>query len=99
VTGAGRKFVICRGCSLHESINENSVVQPAKSGGPTQDCRSSSVAFEAMPVVSPVGSEANCHPNGNPDDCRRPAAGQLARKIALIGKDEFDKKAQKMKWI
>jgi hypothetical protein len=91
--------VIHRGCSLHESINENSAVQPAKSGCPTQDCRSSSVAFEAMPVVSPVGSEANCHPNGNPDDCRRPAAGRLARKTAQIGKDDFDKKTKKMKWI
>ena len=90
--------MICRGCSLHESINENSAVQPAKSGCPTQDCRSSSVAFEAMPVVSPLGGEANCHPNGNPDDCRRPAAGQLARKIVQIEKDDSDK-TQKMKWI
>ena len=91
--------MIYGGCSLHESINKNSSVQPAEGGYPTQDCRGSSMAFETIPVVSPVGSEANCHPNGNPDDCRRPAAGQLARKIVQIEKDDSDKKTQKMKWI
>ena len=63
----GGKFVIHRGCSLHGSINEDSAVQPAEGGYPSQDCRSSSVAFEAIPVVSPVGSGANCHPYGNPE--------------------------------
>ena len=67
--------------TANKSVNKNSSVQPAESDYPTQDCRSSCMAFETIPVVSPVGSEANCHPNGNPYGCQRPAAGQLARKI------------------
>ena len=77
--------------TANKSVNQNSTVQPAESGYPTQDCRSSRTAFETIPVVSPVGSEANCHPNGNHGDYQRPAAGQLARKIVQIDSEDSDK--------
>ena len=49
------------------------------------------MAFEPIPVVSPVGSEGNCYPNGNNNDCQRPAAGQTARTIVQIDSDDSDK--------